>query len=262
MSSILNQVPQIPVDHTATHEDFELFRRLLRVARLLNPQQAHDIANRDVVPPPRTHRNGAEGGTIGKGVLDNLRHGDTGVDGYDIDPDDDEDSEYEEENEKGEQTDRLHPPPAPSPLAGPNTKPIRTSPRRHADHQPSNNIKTAAQPQQQQPQQPAQRPHSSVEKRYRSVVNRKIEELSALIPASNRGGNPSDSKTTPSLDQAVEVIDKVPTKSIVLDRAMRHLEQLVSEYNQSTCERDELRGKLQAWLDNVPVQDTSETVGV
>jgi hypothetical protein len=92
-------------------------------------------------------------------------------------------------------------------------------------------------------------------------MNRKIQELNALIPASNTF-SPTHSSVPPDNNQAsgdatiatttaaaATATQETPTKSVVLDRAIHYLHHLVSTYEQYQKERNELRQGLQLWLD-------------
>lgn len=112
------------------------------------------------------------------------------------------------------------------------------------------------QPQQQQQQQPKERRHAAVEKRYRSVLNSKIQQLDASIPALNTFSL-TDSNAPPE-DQGAGATQKVPTKSVVMDRAIQYLNHLVSTYEQYETERNELQRKLRLWLDDIPSPEMLE----
>lgn len=86
------------------------------------------------------------------------------------------------------------------------------------------------------------RPHAAVEKRYRSVIQGKIEFLHALIPASG-----TFSLETPSAGSLHE--KKKEPKSVVLDRTIRYIHHLVSTYESFELEVDVHRKTLQRWLD-------------
>lgn len=93
------------------------------------------------------------------------------------------------------------------------------------------------------------RPHAAVEKRYRSVVNSKIQQLNALIPASNTftpgmSNGPGASEGTEGTGS-----QKMPTKSAVLDRGLHYTDHLIATYERYEAEGNELRSKLQQWLD-------------
>ncbi|KAI1333964.1 hypothetical protein F5Y15DRAFT_403323 [Xylariaceae sp. FL0016] len=86
------------------------------------------------------------------------------------------------------------------------------------------------------------RPHAAVEKRYRSVLNGRIQQLSESIPSSNAFSTddaPGDN-TAPS---------KADTKAVVLDRAIQYINNLVATYERYESEQEMLQGKLQLWLD-------------
>ena len=105
-----------------------------------------------------------------------------------------------------------------------------------------------------QQQQQHHRPHAAVEKRYRSVVNSKIQQLRASIPPSNTF-SPVNASTA-SEGQAANAAQEMPTKSVVLDRATQYINYLVNTYEQYEIERNELRQRLQFWLDNISPRET------
>lgn len=106
-------------------------------------------------------------------------------------------------------------------------------------------------------EQQQQRPHAAVEKRYRSDMNSKIQQLNDSIPASNTFSLVGP-KVSPK-DYMVGAPQKVPTKSVVLDRAMQYINHLAFTYEQYETECNELRRKLQFWLDNVSTVGSPET---
>lgn len=171
----------------------------------------------------------------------------------DDDYDDDyEDEDYDDEYYQGEdmEEDQADGTAIFSQPARLGSKVPQTSQRKQTNNQ-QNNIGPSAQRQrhqQQQQQQQRQRAHAAVEKRYRSVVNSKIRQISALIPASDTFSL-SDPNAPPE-DQGAEATQKVPTKSVVLDRAIQYINHLVSSYQRNEMERNELRRKLQLWLDD------------
>ncbi|KAK6853643.1 helix-loop-helix DNA-binding domain-containing protein [Apiospora arundinis] len=109
------------------------------------------------------------------------------------------------------------------------------------------------------------RPHAAVEKRYRSVLNSKIQQLSAAMPASNTfdpsvAASSSLSSSSPppppgtsasrAPGPAGQQPAKAETKPVVLDRAIHYVNHLVATYEQYESEQDLLRRKLQLWLDD------------
>ncbi|KAH8660623.1 hypothetical protein BX600DRAFT_467947 [Xylariales sp. PMI_506] len=50
----------------------------------------------------------------------------------------------------------------------------------------------------------------------------------------------------------------MPTKVVVLDRALQYISHLVSTYDKYQAERDELRRKLQGWLDDPPSSEEEQ----
>ena len=106
-------------------------------------------------------------------------------------------------------------------------------------------------------------------------MNRKIQELNALIPASNtfspiHSNAPPDNNqeaggatltTTATTTTTTTATQETPTKSVVLDRAIHYLHHLVSTYEQYQKERNELRRGLQLWLDDGNVVGGGEDIG-
>jgi len=170
-------------------------------------------------------------------------------DEYDDDEEDEEGEEAEEDNTNGA---AIY-----SHAVGLSNRAPQTSQRKQPNN-PQNNTGPAAQRQRQQQQQ--QRAHAAVEKRYRSVVNSKIQQLNALIPPSNTF-SPTDQNTPPE-DQEAGATQKVPTKSVVIDRAIQYINHLVSTYEQYEAERDELRRKLQLWLDETSSPQVPERINI
>lgn len=78
-----------------------------------------------------------------------------------------------------------------------------------------------------------------------------------MIPASNTFSL-ADEPSGSSLGENANTTDpaKQQTKSVVLDRAIQYIHHLVSTYEQYEAEQNNLRAKLQLWLD-----DTSLLVG-
>jgi len=106
---------------------------------------------------------------------------------------------------------------------------------------------------------PEQRPHAAVEKRYRSVINSKIKQLNDLVPPSNTYSTPGNRKQLAERDPAE--VEKVPTKAVILDRALQYINNLVATYEKYEKERDDIHGRLKIWLDEfdtVGVSDTRE----
>ena len=267
MSSAPNQqLPRISNEVAASHEDLELFRRLLRVARFV---QAHDIDDfslyGNISTPPCADKvvgnqdpsltqyscdNGADGGFLRPGMMDNTTSigNATRIDNdYDKGDDDEYDEDEDEEVAEAEEDSRNAAAILSQPAGLGNKAP--QIPQLKQSNNQQHNTRAAAQRQCHQQQQPQrqQRTHAAVEKRYRSVVNSKIQQLSAIIPASD-----TFSLIDPNLvpeDQGAGVTQKVPSKSVVLDRAIQHINHLVSTYQQCETDRNELRRKLQLWLD-------------
>lgn len=107
--------------------------------------------------------------------------------------------------------------------------------------------------QQQQPKPKPPRAHAAVEKRYRSMVNSKIQQLNALIPASNiftpDGSDEPGASEEPQRGTEELGSQKMPTKSVVLDRGLQYTNHLIATYERYEAEGNELRRKLQQWLD-------------
>lgn len=98
-----------------------------------------------------------------------------------------------------------------------------------------------------------------MEKRYRSVINSKIKQLNDLVPPSNTYSTPEDGKQLAERDPCE--VEKVPTKAVVLDRALQYINNLVATYEKYEKERDDIHGRLKTWLDefdNVGVNDARE----
>ena len=108
--------------------------------------------------------------------------------------------------------------------------------------------------QREQEQQQQQRDHAVVEKRYRSVINSKIWQLNDIIPPSTKF-DPADTPVEPGhyedQDAKIKGAQKTPTKSVVLDRALQYLNHLVSTHHQYEKERDDLRRRIQSFVDDV-----------
>lgn len=175
-------------------------------------------------------------------------------DDYDDDHDDYDNDEDDDDNEEGEAVREgssnaaalLNQPVIPNKTQSP--KPSR--PKQSGREQDSGGAApTRRRPRQRPDQQQHQRPHAAVEKRYRSVVNSKIQQLRASIPPSITF-SPIHANTPPE-SRAAEAVQEMPTKSIVLDRATQYINHLVATYEQYETERTELRRKLQFWLDNI-----------
>ncbi|RDL36345.1 uncharacterized protein BP5553_05697 [Venustampulla echinocandica] len=233
-----NQLPRISLDECPTsREDFELFRRLLRVVRLLN---ARDIDDLGATPPSIRHAAG----------MDNDYNNDN-----DDEYDDDDEDEDEEADEDSTNAGLIFSQPV-----GPGNKGPQIPQRQQPNTQQNNTGEGAQRQRHRQQQQQGQRAHAAVEKRYRSVINSKIQQLSASIPASNTFSliDPN----MPPEDQGAGTTQKVPTKSVVLDRAIQYINHLVSTYQQYETERNELRRKLQLWLDDTSSSEMPETINI
>ncbi|KAK4185849.1 hypothetical protein QBC35DRAFT_502805 [Podospora australis] len=119
-------------------------------------------------------------------------------------------------------------------------------------------------PEEQLQQQP-QRHHAVVEKRYRSVINSKIQQLSELIPPTHTfstSGLPQDQQERHDQDANSKGLAKADTKSAVLDRALQYLNHLVSTYQQYENEREDLRRKIQLFVGDVAPQAPSGSAQV
>lgn len=94
---------------------------------------------------------------------------------------------------------------------------------------------------------PSERPHAAVERHYRSVLKSKLDLLHAQVPASGTFS------LTPSPDSGVanqQAVTKSEPKSVILDRAVRYVNHLVSTYEQYEREHTMLRQQLQAYIAN------------
>ena len=234
------------------------------------------VWNKDSAFTQYNRDNGADSGMIDPDLIGNTSQStghavgnennyDNNDDEYDDEDDEDEDYQGEEMEEDPADGTAIFSQPV-----GLGSKVPQTPQRKQTNNQ-QNNIGASAQrqrrqqqqkqqQQQQQQEQQQQRAHAAVEKRYRSVVNSKIRQLSALIPESN-AFNPSD-LNAPLEDQGAGAMQKVPTKSVVLERAIQYINHLVSSYEQTETERDKLRRKLQLWLDDTSPQNMPETINV
>lgn len=114
---------------------------------------------------------------------------------------------------------------------------------------------------QQEQEREQQRQHAHTEKRYRSVINSKIQRLSELIPPSNTfdPANLPPPQQQQQQQAANATTAKVPTKSVVLDRALLYMNHLVSTYEGYEREREELRRRLQVFVDDVLVENAEGT---
>ncbi|KAM0343558.1 hypothetical protein ACHAPU_008453 [Fusarium lateritium] len=137
----------------------------------------------------------------------------------------------------------LNVPDTPSSLRNmPNSQPgkVETPTQRQAQRQQRKRQKRTQQ------DTPGQRRHAAVEKRYRSVINSKIQQLNDLVPPSTAEPRPASGKA--------------PTKAVVMDRALRHIDTLVSTYGEYEKERNELRQKLETWLDDFDTIGADKTM--
>ncbi|KAL4874708.1 hypothetical protein BJY04DRAFT_224759 [Aspergillus karnatakaensis] len=268
----MNQLPQLTPEIAASREDFELFRRLLRVARLLNADNFDALCNQSQSQSPAFSpfpgTGGEGGGFLGPSLLAAGTPHPAGLDGatpggislgdYDNDDDDDEYNEPEEDEDEDETDDEFSPHSHTPRRRRPVTRQSRSQTQSQSQNQgqpatpaPSRagagtgtGTGTGTGPRQQK----QERPHAAVEKRYRSMINSKIQQLNAAIPPSNTfsplGDNrPANATGTDSASQ------KMPTKSVVLDRGIQYLNHLISTYEQTEKERNELRATLQNWLE-------------
>lgn len=126
---------------------------------------------------------------------------------------------------------------------------FRARPQRNTHPRPIlSHTSTQSHRQRQQYQQ--QRKHATVEKRYRNGINSKIQKLSHLIPASNTF-NPADPHhESAENNDAIEGAQKVPTKSVVLDKAIQYINHLVATHEQYETEQQELKRRLEIWLED------------
>jgi hypothetical protein len=274
MASASNQSPRTtPHELAASHEDIELFRRLLRVARFV---QAHDtgelsafgssnpsapnneVGNQGSSPPQYPSDIAAGRGFVGHDLIGNAYSGIGNTtrigDGYN-----NVNELYDNEDDEGAgiaEQESINPTAISSQSSTLVTNAPQISQSKELNNQTHNTKETPRnQRHQQQPQQQQQRAHAAVEKRYRSVINSKIQQLSALISASN-SFSLIDSNALPE-DQRTGMEPKVPSKSIILDRAIQHINHLVSTYEQYETESNELRAKLQLWLDETSSKKAS-----
>lgn len=85
------------------------------------------------------------------------------------------------------------------------------------------------------------------------MVNSKIQQLNALIPASNiftpDGSDEPGASEEPQRGTEELGSQKMPTKSVVLDRGLQYTNHLIATYERYEAEGNELRRKLQQWLD-------------
>ncbi|KAF7531989.1 hypothetical protein G7054_g8362 [Neopestalotiopsis clavispora] len=105
-----------------------------------------------------------------------------------------------------------------------------------------------------------QRPHAAVEKRYRAVLNNKIEQLCAATAPLDTF-DPIEAAQEPASSTSTEKPPKVLAKSAVLDRAVKYIEHLVSTCEQYETEQENLRARLQLFLlDNPPTPPDAKDV--
>ncbi|KAI5468186.1 hypothetical protein BGZ63DRAFT_419815 [Mariannaea sp. PMI_226] len=267
---------ELPPGLAASREDFELFRRLMRVARLMELQDGTALVNQDCSLTTYTPHTRPNSGFLQSNIIPNTPLGieevvsmenDYNYEDEDEDDDSDhDDKEVEEASEGSPITEALF-----SPSIGLGVAAARNSQSTSGDSQqgitrtPAQRRRQQQQQQQQQKrrkqmtqEQPRQRQHAAVEKRYRSVLNSKIQQLNELIPSSNTYCLPGSGQSQEN--QRAGETDRVPTKAIVLDRALQYMNNLVSTYEQYERERNELRSKMQAWLDSFDAVDVQETI--
>jgi hypothetical protein len=216
------------------------------------------LGNQTSTATSYVHHNGAADGLVGPGFGANMPHNiehDLGIDNSYVDGND-EDCDYDEEDDDDEEDGNRDK----------SNKRLTTTFRQFIE--PKIPVPQASQPQSVNNQQKSNgtneqprghnqqaRPHAAVEKRYRSIINSKIQQLNALIPALNNF-NAVETNPPPE-DQVVNATEKIPTKSVVLDRAIQYLNHLTSTYERYKAEHDELKGKLQLWLDDIPLPEVS-----
>jgi Helix-loop-helix DNA-binding domain len=219
------------------------------------------VGSQDPALTQYTCDNGADSGFSGPDLIGNsIGHAAGMDDDYNNDNDDEYDDDEEDEEGEEAEEDNTNAAAIFSQPVGLSNKVPQISQRKQPNN-PQNNTGAAAQHQRrQQQQQQQQRAHAAVEKRYRSAVNSKIQQLSALIPPSNTFS--LIDQNAPPEDQGAGATQKVPTKSVVLDRAIQYINHLVSTYEQYEMERDELRRKLQLWLDETSPPEIPETINV
>ncbi|BCS23546.1 uncharacterized protein APUU_31771S [Aspergillus puulaauensis] len=244
-------------EYAASREDFELFRRFVRVARLLDANNFDELCNQGALTPSPSIRTGNTPRNSGGGDDDDATNGNsssTSSSEYD-----DSDEEYYEDDDamqlQGEaELDVSSTPPRISDQDTQRPPQPRSQRRQPTTRQSSTRAATATAAQRRRQQQEKvkpkrPRPHAAVEKRYRSVVNSKIQQLNALIPASNTftpgiSNGPGASEGTEGTGS-----QKMPTKSAVLDRGLHYTDHLIATYERYEAEGNELRSKLQQWLD-------------
>ena len=199
---------------------------------------------------PRSNGNGTSPRRSEQTTQNKMTYNDYDDDNYDYE--DDEDDDYVEEGEEIRQGSRNATVPFDQPVVQNSIKSAQSSQHNQPskDKESSGVARTRRRPRQRADQQQHhERPHAAVEKRYRSVVNSKIQQLRASIPPSKSFN--STNANPASENSAVEAAQEMPTKSIVLDRATQYINYLVATYEQYETERTELRRKLQYWLDNL-----------
>ncbi|RDW86482.1 uncharacterized protein DSM5745_03124 [Aspergillus mulundensis] len=270
-----NQPPQTPIppELAASRDDFELFRRLLRVARLLTADNSDNLLNQSTqrpaslasrFDPQSVPCDGSLVGLLHPALRGNITGSPggrpTGGGSSHRDVQCDEDGYSPSVNNEGQEDDEEEDDYASSPRtlkrkrpSSPQNRTRRLRPRQPASPAPAQRQPPSGQEQEaeQEQEQDQGRPHAAVEKRYRAMVNAKIQHLHAAIPASN----------TFSLDpeEQGETSEKTPTKSVVLDRAIQYLSQLVSAYEQYENEGNALRARL--WAETA-VDDGSNPIPV
>ncbi|KAL4906207.1 hypothetical protein BDW74DRAFT_177227 [Aspergillus multicolor] len=275
-----NQLPQtpIPAELAASRDDFELFRRLLRVARLLNADNFDDLLNQTtqssasfaspfalqntpqdvgllgLLDPAlrglRTQNPGSRPVTAGARSKD----GDFDYDEHGFSPNGNNDNDEEEDEDEYALSPRTP--------KRKRTNSTQNRTRRLRSHQPATPSEAPAQPEpqdqaaEQEGEPDQERPHAAVEKRYRAMVNAKIQQLHEVIPTSNTFSIDASVETGGEQGQTTE---KMPTKSVVLDRAIQYLNHLITTYEAYENEGNTLKTKLQSWLEISAVESDSNT---
>ncbi len=184
-----------------------------------------------------------------------------GDDDYDDNDDDDDEDEDDEEGESAREGSTNAAAPSNQPVIPNNMKSSQSPGRKQSSKQQDSNAaapkRRRLRQRQDQQQQPPQRPHAAVEKRYRSVVNSKFQQLKASIPPSHTF-SPTHPHTLPESQAGEAATQEMPTKSAVLDRATQYITHLVATYELYETERSELRRRLQFWLDNTAPTETHQ----
>ncbi|KAL4912843.1 hypothetical protein BDW62DRAFT_206086 [Aspergillus aurantiobrunneus] len=238
-------------EYAASREGFELFRRLLRVARLLDANKFDELYPQGALTPSPSIRTGntprnIAGVNVGGGD-DEATHGsDPGDLSSSSSEFDDSDEEYYEDDDKLQLQGEVEPDVSTSARISEQTPSVTLrSLDPTADNRPRGN------PEKKKPKRPC--PHAAVEKRYRPMVNSKIQQLNALIPASNMftPGISDGSGAAEGPGRGAEEMgsQKMPTKSVVLDRGLQYTNHLIAKYERCETEGNELRRKLQQRLD-------------